>query len=217
MQSQKRTGIPPIFSIAVLLHETHVHVIFLMARHLELTPDFLSVIETDVDKNSRHSSKGHAVGKRKLGREEERRILLVCRLIELEVLAEDAGDVVNLAHVVVRLHRLDWYVVRVPCTAEVDTTGNDNKEADNTDKHVENGVEGWNQRRANEAAKDGPVKGDGHEAIAMHPAKELVDDGAVGPNPAEKAKVREAFENPTREPVPYKCGETDDTEELVAA
>lgn len=135
----------------------------------------------------------------------------------MEIRAENAGDVVNLALVVVRLHRLNWYVVRVPCTAEVNTTGYDDKEADNANKHVEDGVERWDQRRSNEAAVDGPVKGDGHEAIPVHPAKELVDDGAVGPNPAEKAKVREAFENPTREPVPDKCGEADDTEEPVAA
>ncbi|KAH6607395.1 hypothetical protein Trco_003708 [Trichoderma cornu-damae] len=197
--------------------DAHVDVVLLVAGQLELAPNLLAVVQGDVDEHGGDGGKRQAVGEGELGGQEQGRILLVGGLVEVEVVSEDARDVVNLAEVVVGLGRLDGEVGGVPGAAEVDAHGDDDEEDDDAAEDVGDGVEGGDEGRAQEAAVDGPVEGDGHEAVPVGGAEDLVDDDVGRGDPADPGKGGQALEDPAGEPVPDEGAEADDEEELVAA
>lgn len=80
-----------------------MNVVLLMTSHLELVPDLFAMVKTDVNEHGRNGGKGQSIGEGKLRRQKERRVLLVCRLVKVQVASKDSRNVVNLAEVVVRL------------------------------------------------------------------------------------------------------------------
>lgn len=100
---KKLTKVPPIFRVTVLLHQAHVDIILLVTSHLELIPNLLAVVQTNVNQNGGNGSKGNAVCNDELGGEEYRRVLLVGGLVELELVVENAADIVEMTFVVERV------------------------------------------------------------------------------------------------------------------
>lgn len=76
-------------------------IILLVASQLELTPDLLAMVKSNVDEHGGNGSKGQSIGESKLGRQEQRRILFIRGLIEIQVVSKDSRNVVNLTEVVV--------------------------------------------------------------------------------------------------------------------
>jgi hypothetical protein len=66
----QHTCIPPIFSIAVFLHQAHVNVVLLVTGHLELLPDLGSVVERNVNNDSGNGGERETVGQGELRGEE---------------------------------------------------------------------------------------------------------------------------------------------------
>jgi hypothetical protein len=56
-----------------------------------------------------------------------------------------------------------------------------------------------------------------HEPVTTITAKQLVDDGAVGPDPGDPREPRQALEEDAGEPVPHKRAHKDIEEPLVPA
>ena len=115
------------------------------------------MVQRHVDDHGGHGGEGQAVGEGELRRQEERRVLLVRRLVEVVVLVEDAADVVLGAGVVVRERALDGEEVGVPDTGEVDAHGDEDEEDDDPGDDVSDRVEGRDQRRRKESRYHGPV------------------------------------------------------------
>lgn len=76
-------------------------IILLVASQLELTPDLFAMVKSNVDEHGGNGSKRQSIGESKLRRQEQRRVLLIRRLIEIQVISEDSRNVVNLTEVVV--------------------------------------------------------------------------------------------------------------------
>lgn len=76
-------------------------IILLVASQLELTPDLFAMVKSNVDENGGNGSKRQSICESKLRRQEQRRILLIRRLVEIQVVSKDSRNVVNLAKVVV--------------------------------------------------------------------------------------------------------------------
>lgn len=170
-----------------------------------------------MDEDGSHGRKGHGVGQGELGRQIQGRVLLVGGLVELVVGVENAFDIVLVAPVVERLQGLDGDVLGIQRAAEVDAHGDEDKKEEDASENVGDGVERGDEGRANVSADDGPVKGNGHQAVAMLRAEDLVDDDVVGRDPADPGEDGQALEDPARKPVVAEGAAADDEEELVAA
>lgn len=166
-----------------------MNIIFLVASLPELPPDFLAMVQNNMHNDSRNSSKRETVRQSKLSWQEERRILLVGGLVEVEVVVENPGDVVDIARVVVRLGGLNGEIIRVPGSGKVDSHRDTDEEDDNAHENVGDGVEGRDQRGLQISAIHGPVERGRHQAIAGQTSKDLVDSDIVRSHPADPGEV----------------------------
>lgn len=114
-----------------------------MTSQPELLPDLLAMIQSNMNDYCGHSSKRQGVGQGELCREEKRRILLVGCLVEMEIVVENACNIVDFTHVVVGVGGLDWEVIGVPSSGEVNAHGNTDEEDENANENVGNGVKRW--------------------------------------------------------------------------
>lgn len=64
----KKHDVPPVLGIAVLLHQAHMDIVFLVAGQLPLSPDGLPVVESNVNDDGGYSGEREAIGDGELGR-----------------------------------------------------------------------------------------------------------------------------------------------------
>lgn len=147
------------------------------------------MVQNNMHNDSRDSSKGEAIRQSKLRWQEERRILLVGGLVEVEVVVENPGHVVDVARVVVRLGGLNGEVIRVPGSGKVNSHRDADEEDDNAHENVGNGVEGRDQRGLQITTVHGPVERSRHQAIAGQTPKDLVDGDIMRSHPADPGEV----------------------------
>jgi hypothetical protein len=115
------------------------------------------VIKCDVGDDGRHCGKGKPIGEGKLGRQIEWRVRMVFSLVEMHVLVQDGGDVVDVARIVERMGRLDRQEISVPGAGVMDSDGDKNEKDGDASESVGNSVEGWDERRSEIARDNAPV------------------------------------------------------------
>lgn len=180
--------IPPVWGFAVLGHESHVDVRFLVSRCAESIPDLFAVEQGGVDDACHESCKRQSVIEDKGGREEEWRVAFVFCFVECEARSHDLGDVIGTLCIIECGRCVDGKVIGVQSATKADTDGRDDDEDDESHESVEM-RKGRRQKRVAEIARHvGPVKGERYQGETCEAAKELIESGIIRSNPRHEGE-----------------------------
>lgn len=206
-ENQEHGAKPPGGHVSVvLLHEPGVHVGLVL--HLDLVDDVLSVEQDGVDNCGGHRSKRQTVTDGKRGGEEQRRVRLVCLLVETQVLRDNSQHVVRLLGIVKRPGTGDGQVLGVPSVGVVDGRHDDPEDGNDGDGNGEKNRSWRDQWRPNVGGDLVPVQTEavGEQTQASQGSENLVDNDVLGLDPGDPGKVRERLEDEAGEKVPAETG-----------
>lgn len=198
--------VPPERNGLETRHETGVDVFLFLANAPEADPQFLSVEQTGVDKDSNDSGKGKTIAQHECGRQEEGRVFLILLQVEGVICVQDAGDIVRSTGVVVAVGITDGQVLVVVKLAEVDGGSDDPEPGNHTDQSVGNTEPGGDQRGKVETGDLSPVEGNRNQRKTSPSTEQLVDNGAVGSDPGNPGEGTQEGSDEAGEPVPDERG-----------
>ena len=99
----------------------------------------------------------------------------------------------------------------------MNTEGSDDREDQNTNHGVGNGVERKDERTCQESCDNSPIECNRNQSKSGLATKQLIDDDVVGSSPADEGKGAQEGSNPEWEPFPNEDADKHNEEVLVSS